>query len=241
MAMSELMRGLTAVRPIRRRAASRTSVALVVLAVSGLAAVGVSEGAAQAGPSGGLNFYVSPTGSNADNPCTSAKLPCQTISDAVAEQGNVSHGGIIHVAAGTYTDDVTLGPSNSSVTIEGVSSKRTIIQPPSSGLSSTPDPNGGSPLFSVIKVDGGASNVTLDNFSVNGASGRAQLASTGCTQEYAGIFYDGASGMISKVAVTGIDMPATDPAPRRRSTAPGRAVACMWPPPRDPNRPPTWS
>jgi hypothetical protein len=199
---------------------------MAVLCVSGLVAAGGAP--AEASPS--LNFYVARTGSNSGNFCQSPALPCQTIAYAVGEQGAIDHGGTIHVAAGTYAGQIQLGPDNSSVTIVGASSKKTIIEPPPVGssppFSSTTDPNNGADsLYYVIEVKGGASDVALENFTVNGASGVDQLSSAGgCTQnqEYAGIFFDGASGAISKVAVTGIEMPADaepPPAPMPTDTA----------------------
>jgi hypothetical protein len=210
MAVSDQMRGRTAYRRTRRRGVSLTSVAIVTMCLSGLTVVGLGASPAQA-TSGAVVLYVATTGSNTDNNCQSQKLPCKTISYAVEQQGTIDHGGTIHVARGTYSDDFTLGPSNSSVTILGAGTTKTIIQAPTTGLASTTDPNGGLPIYSIIEADGGASNITLENFTVNGASGEGQLASTGCSQEYAGVYFDGASGTISKVAVAGIDMPATDP------------------------------
>ena len=77
------------------------------------------------------NWYVSPTGSNTNNACANKLHPCKTISYAASEQAASGVGGTIHVAAGTYTEQVTLTAANSNLKLVGASEATTTINPPS--------------------------------------------------------------------------------------------------------------
>ena len=122
-----------------------------------------------------------------------------------------TNGGTIHVGKGTFTGQVTIGQLNTGVTIVGASAAKTIIQAPVTGLASTTDPNSpGHPLYYVVRFTGGVTNVTLQKLTVSGASGVASIPSAPCSshQDYAGVYFDDASGTLNGVNVTGVDMPA---------------------------------
>jgi hypothetical protein len=138
-------------------------------------------------------------------------IPCQTISHALVQEGAADVGGTIHVAKGTYTEQVHIGALNSSVTITGSGSKKTIIQPPASGLTAgASDPNSANPLYAVVEVSGGANNVLLQGLTVSGTNGVGALDSDGhgCSQQFVGIYFNDASGTLNSVNVNGIDLPA---------------------------------
>jgi len=102
----------------------------------------------------GNNYFVSTSGQDSGNACVNHLFPCQTIGHALVEEGLFGGGGTIHLAKGTYTGQVTVEAQNSSVTIVGASAKKTIIQPPTSSLTSVSDPNSVSPVHAVIEVSG---------------------------------------------------------------------------------------
>lgn len=178
---------------------------------------------ANAGP--GLSLYVSTTGNDLGNPCTSKALPCATITRALTVEAESSVGGTIHVAAGTYASQLSIGPANTGVTIVGAGAKKTVIEPPVGvTANATTDPNSAKPIVAVVEVSGGASNVTLENLGVDGAGEEPFLHVSGCTQQFAGIYYDDASGKIASVSVTGIDMPGTPASPPGAFGCPGEGI-----------------
>jgi len=186
-------------------------VALAATAVVGVLGTTGQAASAKKKPPPGLQLYVGTLGSDLGNPCTSIKLPCATIAHALAIEAESNNGGTIHVLQGTYTGQVTVGQQNTGVTIEGASAKKTIIQAPVTGLASTSDPNSpGNPLYYVVRFTPGVSNVTLENLTVNGTNGIGDIPPAPCTskQDYAGVYFDDASGSLANLDVTGIDLPA---------------------------------
>jgi hypothetical protein len=193
-------------------------VAAVVMICIG--SLGLVEPAAVASGPGPV-FYVATFGSDAGNNCLSKVVPCQTIGQALANEGSEGSGGTIKVAGGTYVGQLTLSSANSGVTILGAGPKRTIIEAPSTGLQDLCDPNGPvlpcpapptaptNPLYYVIGLTG-ASNVTIQGVQVSGANGIASIPTPAlCSvgQEYAGVYFDDSSGVLNDVSVGGIDMP----------------------------------
>ncbi len=158
-------------------------------------------------------WYVATTGTNTDNSCASATHPCKTITYALAEQAASDVGGSISVAAGTYQEQVSITPANDNVKIKGAGAT-TVIEPPASGLLSDTDTDGSQPQYYVIDVAPGTI-ASLSKLSVNGLPASEPNGSSffdtdgyGCGQDYVGIYYHASSGSISKVSVSGIDMPA---------------------------------
>lgn len=144
-------------------------------------------------------WYVSPTGSNA-NSGTSAASPFQTINHAA---GVATAGGVIYLAAGTYGDEqgvISLGSKNLSFVGAGIGA--TVIRTHSTLTSSLPTGSLGSPVpaahATAWLVDGSATvnlrDATLDgNFRVPG-SGRAMGA----------YFRNGADGTLENVAIVNV-------------------------------------
>ena len=185
----------------------RTSVRAVVVGAMTFGFIGTAATVASA--SGGNNFYVATTGSNTGNNCSSATNPCQTISWALQKQAAEDVTGTIHVAAGTYVEQITATPANSNVTIKGASETGTIIEPPASGLLSDTDTDGSQPQYYVVDVQPGTTGFNIEKVTVNGlnASSFLQNDGYGCGQDYVGIYYHASSGLLKKVAVTGADLP----------------------------------
>jgi hypothetical protein len=170
----------------------------------------IGTAASVASASGGNNFYVATTGTNAGNNCSASTNPCQTISYALQKQAAENVSGTIHVAAGTYVEQVTATTGNDNVTIKGAGEGNTIIEPPSSGLASDTDTDSSQPQFYVVDVQPGTTGFNIDKLTVNGLNASSFLDSDGdgCAQDFVGIYYHASSGLLKKVQVTGADLPA---------------------------------
>jgi hypothetical protein len=163
-----------------------------------------------ASASGGNNFYVATNGTNTGNNCSNSANPCLTISYALQKQAAENVSGTIHVAAGTYVEQITATTANNNVTILGATEATTIIEPPASGLLSDTDTDGSQPQYYVVDVQPGTTGFNLKKLTVNGlnASSFLDTDGLGCAQDFVGVYYHASSGTMKKVAVTGIDMPA---------------------------------
>jgi hypothetical protein len=190
----------------------RPPVALWALAVVSMTAgfLAITGPGASAAPTPTTNnWYVATTGNNVGNACSNKHAPCQTINAALAQQVASGNSGTIHVAAGTYNEQLTLTPANDNVKIKGAGAS-TVIQPPSSGLLSDTDTDSAQQQFYVIDVAPGTTGLTLNRLTVSGLSANTFLDGDGlaCNQDFVGIYYHDASGAITNVSVNGIDMPA---------------------------------
>jgi hypothetical protein len=129
----------------------------------GLVSLAFGSGAASAAPA---SRYVAAGGTDAGNDCGEPTQPCATIQHAIDE---ASAGDTIHVAAGAYTEDVTIAKS---VTLLG----------PNAGV----DPNTASRATEAT-IDGGvgraitvtAAGVTIDGFSITAAVNGAPIYTHG--------------------------------------------------------------
>src|ERR1700722_3884197 len=185
-------------------------VAVSALAVLSMVAGFLAITAPAASASGaGNKWFVATTGTNVGNACTVKANPCQTISYALTEQAASLVGGTIKVAAGTYTEQLSITSANDNVKIKGAGAT-TVIQPPATGLLSDTDTDGSQPQYYVVDVAPSTTGFTLSGVTVNGSNGIPFLDGDGnaCGQDYVGVYYHDASGAINNVAVNGIDMPA---------------------------------
>jgi hypothetical protein len=163
--------------------------------------LGVGIPAAQASP--GSNYYVALTGADT-NTCLIAAHPCKTIARAVAQATTRGGGGTIHVAKGAYTGQVTIAsPSLDNLAIKGAGETQTKIQPPATPTKTDVDSDSTSPETYDVDVHG-VTGFTLEDLTVNGT--HAINSFTSCTQDPIGVYFHDASGTMSSVAVTGIDM-----------------------------------
>ena len=185
-----------------RRASGR---ALVVAAMAGGLLGGVAT-AASATPTN--TWYVAVGGTDSGNNCSVKTNPCATIDYALSEQAGEAVTGTIKVAAGTYTQQVTVEPANSGVTIKGKGAT-TIIEPPSTGLVSDSDTDTSYPQYYVVEVAPGVTGVSLKDFAINGLNAGNFLDNDGygCGQSFNGIYVHEADATISTVDVTGADLP----------------------------------
>jgi hypothetical protein len=170
----------------------------------------IGAAATVASASGGNNFYVAHGGTNTGNNCSNSANPCQTISWALQKQAAENVTGTIHVAPGTYVEQVTATTANSNVTIKGAGEGSTIIEPPVSGLLSDTDTDSSQPQYYVVDVQPGTTAFNIEKLTVNGLNASSFLNTDGygCGQDYVGIYYHASSGILKKVQVTGADLPA---------------------------------
>ena len=143
---------------------------LGALAIVAMAAGFLAVTATAASASGANHWYVATNGSNTNNACANSAHPCQTIGFALTQQAASHAGGTISVAAGTYTEQVSITPANDGVKLTGAGAT-TVIQPPSSGLLSDTDTDSGEPQYYVVDVAPGTTGVHLTGLSVSGLNG----------------------------------------------------------------------
>ncbi len=185
------------------RVFTRTIVAAGVAV--GILGVGVQAAQAQSNPR--PNYYLSPSGSNS-NTCLVAAHPCRTIARAIAEATVVGRGGTIHLAKGTYTGQVTVASTRlDNLTIEGAGAADTTIRPPTTPTLTDIDTDSTSMETYDVDVHG-VRGFTLEDLTVNGTNAINSFDS--CTFDPIGVYFHDASGSMSNVDVTGIDMPAND-------------------------------
>jgi parallel beta-helix repeat protein len=110
-------------------------------------------------------------------------------------------GGTVHVAAGTYAEQLTIAQN---VTIVGAGSTKTIIEPSSVPNADT-DTDSPTPQYAIVDVTSG-STASLQSLTVNGAAASGQF--TGCGDDFVGVYFHDASGSLSSVDVTNIELTA---------------------------------
>lgn len=130
--------------------------------------------------------------------CDATTSAFPTIQAAVDAAGP---GDTILVCPGVYDEQVTIRKAG--LTVEGSGIDSTIVKP--TGL-----PNTATSLFSeaplayIILVDT-ASGVTLKDLTVDGTAAASRFS--GCEPGFIGVFYRAATGSITNVKVTGIQLP----------------------------------
>jgi parallel beta-helix repeat protein len=133
--------------------------------------------------------------------CRLSQHPCLTISYAVSQ---AAVGSVIKVAAGTYHEQVAVnGAGLDNITIKGAGTGTTIVEPNAVSQNDT-DSDSSAAQDAIVDVNG-ATGVTIKGLTVNGGS--AQSSFTDCSVGYDGVYFHNASGTLSKVDVTGVDLP----------------------------------
>lgn len=129
-------------------------------------------------------LYVATTGVNAGN-CQTSGSPCLTVTYALSQAA--ASGDSINVAAGTYTEELTI---NKSVVVSGAGMANTIIKAPVT-LTTNPSVPGGSAgqQTTIVFVTGASTVATIRNLQVQGPG------STGCGSIGYGIFVGGGASL----------------------------------------------
>jgi hypothetical protein len=185
----------------------RTSVRVVLIAAmaAGMSLTSASVASAQVRPNIVNNWYVAKNGTNTGRNCSNASKPCKTIVYALAEQRAEDVTGIIHVAKGTYNGQLIFSTADDGVTIEGAGESETTISPGTATLTSDTDTdNPGAVELPIVDVTPGVHGFKIEDLSVNGTADIPNM--TNCSDDYVGIYLHAASGQITDVSVTGIDM-----------------------------------
>jgi hypothetical protein len=181
----------------------RPSCILAALAASAaLAALGLTAaGAAAASPA---TVYVSPSGSPAGTDTSCATAAYSSIQAAVNAAGP---GGTVLACAGTYHEQVTIAVPG--LTLTGAGPARTVIEPTAATPPGThPDADhSGQPTAAIVYVAPGTTGVTVSDLAVEGSALSGFFATTGCADDFVGVWFDESSGTVSHAAVSDIILP----------------------------------
>jgi parallel beta-helix repeat protein len=190
-------------RPVRAttRRAGVAAAAVASLVAGGAMAMGSVPATAATGAPLHKVRYVSPGGSSgkADSSCATAAFA--TIQSAVT----ASHSGdTVHVCAGTYDEQVAIGKSDITLTGAGSSS---VIDPLTSAPFAVRDSDSHQPIVPIIEVRPGDKGVTISHLAVDGSGLSSGFSWPGCSDNFAGVLYQAASGSVTRVQVRDVALP----------------------------------
>jgi hypothetical protein len=174
-----------------------------MLGTLGLTTLALAAAAIGAAPAFASLSSVSVATTGTDAPaCGSPASPCKTISYAL---GIAASGATVHVAAGTYNEQVVISHP---VSIVGAGAGHTIIQPSTLPTAAT-DSDSAQPQLAIVDVTPGTSSVSLSSLTVDGSAASPLFNAFGCASDFIGVYYHDASGSLSNVAVSNIELPVT--------------------------------
>jgi parallel beta-helix repeat protein len=178
-----------------------------LVTLMGAAGVGLiaAPAAGAHGPPGGTLYVNGSTGVDVNN-CRISSAPCKTINYAISQS---AVGSQIDVAPGIYDEQVVIsGAGHDGLVIDGSGQGNggTTIDP-SALPSSDTDTDSSQLQYAIVDVTG-ASNVTLENLTINGNN--AQSTFNSCTNDFVGAYYHDAGGSLTNVEVTEVDLPTAD-------------------------------
>jgi len=162
---------------------------VVVALVAGVLGVVPSVAGARA-----VNYFVKSGGTGT---CLSKTSPCSTITAALVAAQN--RGGTIDILSkGTYQEQLIVPPSDSNVTIVG--KPGVTLAPTTLTTTETDAPESLAPdnTSAVVDVEPGTTNFSLSKVAVDAGPAAASV-----TTDLFGVLYDGATGSLSNVAVSG--------------------------------------
>ncbi len=158
---------------------------------------------AQASTAGTL--YVNGTTGADTGTCRLSAHPCKTISYALSLAPATA---TIKVAAGTYPEALTITQPVTIIGAGASGSTPTVIEPTATTtLVTDTDPNHATTPQVIVNVNG-TTGVTLKNLAVNGNAAQSQFNS--CQDNFMGVYFHNASGHMTNLAVTGIELPTAD-------------------------------
>jgi parallel beta-helix repeat protein len=169
-----------------------------VLVVSGLVTGGMAVFSPLAQASTGGTLYVNASTGTDSGTCRLSTSPCQTIAYALTQAAVKS---TIQVAAGNYPQPLQI---TQAVTIVGKGKSggtATVIDP--SSLIADTDANSSNPEDAVVDVNG-TTGVNLKDLEISGAQAQSNFG--GCGTGFVGVYYHNASGSMTAVQVTDIEL-----------------------------------
>ena len=177
---------------------AKVSALLVSVVVVGASASVLLTAPASATPGCGSNCYVAPGGNDGNSGTVGS--PWATVQYAV---NNVSAGGTVNVAAGTYTEQVVISQP---VTVVGAGQGSTTIQGPAVMADSSCIPlSSGQPTRAVVTVCGSAgSTVVMSGITISGGVA-GEDADNSCAPLITGVWIsDGETLNLSQSTVTNV-------------------------------------
>jgi parallel beta-helix repeat protein len=176
--------------------------ALIVCGLVGGTITGLTP-LAQASTAGTL--YVNGTTGTDTGTCRLSAHPCKTISHALSLAPATA---TIKVAAGTYPEALTITQPVTIIGAGASGSTATVIEPTATTtLVTDTDPNHDTTPQVIVDVSG-TTGVTLKKLAVSGANAQSQFSD--CTKNFMGVYFHNASGNMTNMAVTGIQLPTAD-------------------------------
>ncbi len=128
-------------------------------------------------------LYVAPTGANAGN-CQTLATPCQSVAYALTQAA--ASGDVINIAAGTFTEELTI---NKSVSLVGAGATSTIIKAPNTLTVNAAIPGAAGDRTAIVFVTGGVS-ASMSSLHVQGPG------TTACASLGYGIFVGGGANLV---------------------------------------------
>jgi len=181
---------------VRRWAGSVVgTVAILALGAGGVVAL------AQPASAQSAVLYVNATGGHDAGSCSTSSASCATITYALTQ---APPGATIVVAAGTYPEQISI---TEDVSIIGRAPGRVILEPPSV-VQNDVSTDGSVPQFAIVDVHdptGPLSNVSLENLVINGSTAGASSFNS-CANNFPGIYFHNASGVLRNDTITGMQM-----------------------------------
>ncbi len=152
------------------------------------------------------NLYVAAGGTDSGNTCRLHSHPCGTISHALTQAPS---GSTINVGAGTFTQPLQITQSVNIIGTVQNGANATIIRP-NATVSDTDAQNFEGLTTDSVLVDvtsGATANLT--NLVINGGKEGPTFTTCG-TPNFVGLYYHNASGTVTNVTVTKVQLPTAD-------------------------------
>jgi parallel beta-helix repeat protein len=159
-----------------------------------IAATAILVSPAISGAQSGSKLFVNASTGSDVGACPKT-APCATIAYALTQAAS---GSTIHVAAGSYPQQLVI---NKSVSIVGAANP-TIIDPPTLPVADT-DTDSPLPQYAIVDVTSGAT-VNLTKLTIDGQPAQGQF--TSCADDFVGVYYHDASGSMTSDTVTNVEL-----------------------------------